>query len=170
MQVKSMRIHADPMLQKKKTWQWLQGCWRWWTCPPLTARRTTRRWSRSRSGCTRCPGSRCWTTSGPPTRTFPPPSSWRPAGSPTSTARLSRSGDMMPPPWIKPAFSDQNPDPIRSVQPDPDPDPGGKKWPTKNRKKCRNFMFWSAGCSLLRAEGFFRTLDNGHPLWRLRDR
>jgi hypothetical protein len=24
----------------------------------------------------------------------------------------------------------------------------------KNRKKYRNFMFWSAGCSLLRAEGF----------------
>ena len=27
----------------------------------------------------------------------------------------------------------------------------------KSRKKLRNFMFWSAGCSLLRAEGFFST-------------
>jgi len=34
-----------------------------------------------------------------------------------------------------------------------DPDPGGQKWPT-NRKKYRIFMFWSARCSLLRAEGF----------------
>ncbi len=29
----------------------------------------------------------------------------------------------------------------------------------KNRKKLRNFMFWSAGCSLLRAEGFSYSLD-----------
>ncbi len=31
----------------------------------------------------------------------------------------------------------------------------------KNRKKLRNFMFWSAGCSLLRAEGLllYRSLD-----------
>ncbi len=29
----------------------------------------------------------------------------------------------------------------------------------KSRKKLRNFMFWSAGCSLLRAEGFFCNLD-----------
>jgi hypothetical protein len=29
----------------------------------------------------------------------------------------------------------------------------------KNRKKLRNFMFRSAGCSLLRAEGFFFGLD-----------
>ncbi len=29
----------------------------------------------------------------------------------------------------------------------------------KNIKKLRNFMFWSAGCSLLRAEGFFCRLD-----------
>ncbi len=36
----------------------------------------------------------------------------------------------------------------------PDPDSGGQKWPPKNRKKDRIFIFWSAGCSLLRAEGF----------------
>ncbi len=29
----------------------------------------------------------------------------------------------------------------------------------KNRQKLRNFMFWSAGCSLLRAEGFICSLD-----------
>ncbi len=31
-----------------------------------------------------------------------------------------------------------------------DPDPGGQKWPTKIEK--RTELFWSAGCSLLRAE------------------
>ncbi len=36
-----------------------------------------------------------------------------------------------------------------------DPDPGGQKLPTKvYKKKLRNFMLCSAGCSLLRAEGF----------------
>jgi hypothetical protein len=40
---------------------------------------------------------------------------------------------------------------------DPNPDPGGQKWPTKIKKK---FMFRSsAGCSLLRAERFFCSLD-----------
>ncbi len=34
------------------------------------------------------------------------------------------------------------------------PDPGGQKSLTKIKKKLRKFMFWSAGCSLLRAEGF----------------
>jgi hypothetical protein len=29
----------------------------------------------------------------------------------------------------------------------------------KTSKKLRNLMFWSAGCSLLRAEGFFCSLD-----------
>ncbi len=29
----------------------------------------------------------------------------------------------------------------------------------KDRKKSRNFMFWNAGCSLLRDEGFFCCLD-----------
>jgi hypothetical protein len=35
-----------------------------------------------------------------------------------------------------------------------DPDPGGPKKITKFGKKFRNFMFCSAGCSLLRGEGF----------------
>jgi hypothetical protein len=55
---------------------------------------------------------------------------------------------------------------------DPDPDPywiriqsvsgyGSRraKMTLKSRKKSRNFMFLSAGCSLLRAEGFFCILD-----------
>ncbi len=52
--------------------------------------------------------------------------------------------------WIRIRIQIADPDP------DPDPDPGGQKWPTKieNRKKYRIFMFWSAGCSLFRAEGF----------------
>ncbi len=45
-----------------------------------------------------------------------------------------------------------DPDSIRPV--DPDPDPGGQKCPTRVEKFC-NFMFLSAGCSLLRPEGFF---------------
>ncbi len=43
---------------------------------------------------------------------------------------------------------------IRVLFRNPDPDPGGQKWPPKNREKLINFMFWSAGFSLLRAEGF----------------
>ncbi len=39
-----------------------------------------------------------------------------------------------------------------------DPDPRGQKWPTKVNK-IRNFMSWSAGCALLRTEGFFFSLD-----------
>ncbi len=35
----------------------------------------------------------------------------------------------------------------------------GKNDPQKVGKKSRNLMFWSAGCSLLRAEGFFCNLD-----------
>ncbi len=37
-----------------------------------------------------------------------------------------------------------------------DPDPGGQKEPTKKRNKLINFI---AGCSLLRAEGFFCSLN-----------
>ncbi len=44
--------------------------------------------------------------------------------------------------------------PIRN----PDSDPGGKKRPTKV-ERIRNLMFWSAGSSLLRAEGLFCNLD-----------
>ncbi len=40
----------------------------------------------------------------------------------------------------------------------PDPDPGGQIWPTIIGK-IKNFMFWSAECSLLRAEGFFCSFD-----------
>jgi hypothetical protein len=39
------------------------------------------------------------------------------------------------------------------------PDPGGKKWPTTKEKTFGNFMFWSAGLSLLRAEGYSCSLD-----------
>ncbi len=37
----------------------------------------------------------------------------------------------------------------------------------QNRKKLRNFMFWSAECSLLRAEGLSYSLP---PLWSPRDK
>ncbi len=40
-------------------------------------------------------------------------------------------------------------------------DPGGSKMGQKY-KKCRNFMFWSAGCSVLRVEGFSCSLDVLH--------
>ncbi len=40
-----------------------------------------------------------------------------------------------------------DPDSMGSLDPYPDPDPGGQKWPTNIEKK-------NAGCSLLRAEGF----------------
>ncbi len=39
-----------------------------------------------------------------------------------------------------------------------DLDPGGQKLHTKIEKRHRIVMFWSAGCSLLRAEGFFCSL------------
>jgi hypothetical protein len=38
----------------------------------------------------------------------------------------------------------------------------------KNRKKLINLMFLSAGCSLLRAEGF--SFQLGCPVWRPRDK
>jgi hypothetical protein len=43
----------------------------------------------------------------------------------------------------------------------PDPESGSKrtKMAHKNREKIRNFMFCSAGCSLLRTEGFFCSLE-----------
>ncbi len=47
-----------------------------------------------------------------------------------------------------------DPDSIRSV----DPDPGGQKLPI-HIEKIRNFMFYSAGCSLTRAEGFSCSLE-----------
>ncbi len=47
---------------------------------------------------------------------------------------------------------------------DPDTDPGGQKWPRK-KSQLIYFIFWSAGCSLLRAEGFSYSLYilNGGP-------
>jgi hypothetical protein len=40
-----------------------------------------------------------------------------------------------------------------------DSDPGGGKMTHKNKKKSINFIFLSAGCSLLRDEGFSYSLD-----------
>jgi hypothetical protein len=59
------------------------------------------------------------------------------------------------------SVSDLNPDLIGSLDPylNPDPDPGGHKLPT-NIEKLINFIFRSAGCSLVRAEGFSCILDN----------
>ncbi len=42
---------------------------------------------------------------------------------------------------------------------DPYPDQGGQTLPTKIEKSDKNFMFWSAGCAFLRAEGFSCSLD-----------
>ncbi len=47
-----------------------------------------------------------------------------------------------------------DPDPDSMEFLDPYPDPRGQKW-----KKLINFIFWSAGCSLLRAEVFSCSLD-----------
>ncbi len=44
---------------------------------------------------------------------------------------------------------------MRSLDSYPDPDPEGQKWLTR----LINFIFCSAGCSLLRAEGFSCSLD-----------
>ncbi len=57
-----------------------------------------------------------------------------------------------------------DPDSVRSVDPDPFSESGSgsrraKMTHKRRRKKFRNFMFWSAGCSLLRAEGFFCHLN-----------
>ncbi len=56
-----------------------------------------------------------------------------------------------------------DPDSIRSVDPDSESESrsGSRraKMTYKNRKKLRNFMLWSAGRSLLRAEGFSCSLD-----------
>ncbi len=50
-----------------------------------------------------------------------------------------------------PAASGSVPDSIRPMDPDP--------VTHKSSKKLRNFMFWSAGCSFLRVEGFFCSLE-----------
>jgi hypothetical protein len=48
---------------------------------------------------------------------------------------------------------------LQAVVRKPDPDPGRAKITHKNRKKFRNFIFCSAGCSLLRAESFSCSFD-----------
>ncbi len=52
---------------------------------------------------------------------------------------------------------------IGSLDPDPDSQPGSEsrraKMTHKHRKKFINFIFWNAGCSLLRAEVFSCSLD-----------
>ena len=66
-------------------------------------------------------------------------------------------------PCVPSSVSD--PDSIRSMDPYPDPDSesgsGSRRADItyKSRKKLRNCMFRSAGCCLLRAEGFFCSLD-----------
>ncbi len=51
-------------------------------------------------------------------------------------------------------------DPDSHLDPDSRSRSGSRraKWPT-NKEKLINFIFWSAGCSLLRAEGFSWSLD-----------
>jgi hypothetical protein len=63
------------------------------------------------------------------------------------------------------SVSDLDPDWIRIRN--PDPDPGRQKMTNKIEKSQKNFMFGSAGCSLLRAEGFSWSVDV--LLWRPRD-
>jgi hypothetical protein len=55
-------------------------------------------------------------------------------------------------------FSGLNPDSISSLDPDSESGSRRAKMTHKNRKKLRNCMFESAGCSLLRAEAFFCTV------------
>jgi hypothetical protein len=56
-----------------------------------------------------------------------------------------------------------DPDSMGSQAPDPDSQsgPGSRraKMTHKKRKKLINFIFWSAACSLLRAEGFSYSLE-----------
>jgi hypothetical protein len=54
-----------------------------------------------------------------------------------------------------------DPDSIGSVDPDSESGSGSRKAKMTNnsRKKLKNFMFCSVGCSLLRAESFFCNLD-----------
>ncbi len=60
---------------------------------------------------------------------------------------------------------DPDPDSMGSLDPYPDPDSqsgsGSRraKMAHKLRKKSINYIYWSAGCSLLRAEGFSCSLD-----------
>ncbi len=63
-------------------------------------------------------------------------------------------------PLLKRQLSSVPDPPDSSSSFDPDPDPGGQSQnDPQKQKKLRNFMFGSAGCSLLRAEGFSCSLD-----------
>ncbi len=69
-----------------------------------------------------------------------------------------------------PAARVANPDLIGSVDPDSESGSRRAKITHKSRKKLKKFMFWSAGCSLLRAECFFCSLDvlnEGHEIGKL---
>ncbi len=58
---------------------------------------------------------------------------------------------------LRAVFRIRDPDSVSSV--DPDPDPGGNMTHKNRRKKIEISCFCSAGYSLLRAEGFFCSLD-----------
>jgi hypothetical protein len=51
-----------------------------------------------------------------------------------------------------------DPDSMGSLDPHPVPDSQSLSGSKENKKQLKNFIFWSAGCSLLRAEGFSRSL------------
>ncbi len=71
-------------------------------------------------------------------------------------------GSGLDPIWIG-SRSGLDPESIRSVDPDPDSESASgsrrAKMTHKNRKKFRNFIFWGAGCSFWKPEGFFCSLD-----------
>jgi hypothetical protein len=55
--------------------------------------------------------------------------------------------------------SDLEPDPLSSVDPESGSGSSRAKMTHKNRRKLINFMFLSAGCYLLRSEGYSCSLD-----------
>ncbi len=103
-------------------------CWRWSGSSPLT--QPWKRW--------RWPGPPCL----PPLRT--------PRCYPLLLVIFSSAVDPYPyPDWIRIQWSPWILIRIRNL----DLDPGGQKWPT-NIENWINSIFWSAGCSFLRAETF----------------
>ncbi len=56
------------------------------------------------------------------------------------------------------SVSGLDPDSMRFLDPDPNPK-GQKNWHTKIEKNLINLIFWSARCSVLRAEGFSCSFD-----------
>jgi hypothetical protein len=61
--------------------------------------------------------------------------------------------------WIRIYFGQLNPDPDKHGECGSGSGSRRAKMPTKIEKKGRNFQFCSAGCSLLRPEGFSSSLD-----------